>query len=129
MAKDPAVLFYYQDFLVGTQFMTDKEVGQYIRILCNQADKGHLTKKQVLSICKASVIPKAVQDKLLKDDGGLYYNKRMSEEKEKRVKFSESRRKNASSQKAYALHMEDENININQDQKNRVNKKIYPELP
>jgi len=83
----------------------------------------------VLSICKASVIPKAVQDKLLKDDGGLYYNKRMSEEKEKRVKFSESRRKNASSQKAYALHMEDENININQDQKNRVNKKIYPELP
>ena len=28
--KDPAVLFYFQDFLVGTEFMTDEEVGQYI---------------------------------------------------------------------------------------------------
>jgi hypothetical protein len=23
--KDPAVLFYFQDFLVGTEFMTDDE--------------------------------------------------------------------------------------------------------
>ena len=41
--KDPAVLFYFQDFLVGTEFMTDDEVGKYIRILCHQADKGALT--------------------------------------------------------------------------------------
>lgn len=72
MAKDPAVLFYYQDFLVGTQFMSDKEVGQYIRILCNQADKGHLTKKQVLSICRASAFPKSVLEKLVVDEKGFY---------------------------------------------------------
>lgn len=36
--KDPAVLFYFQDFLVGTDFMTADEVGKYIRILCHQAD-------------------------------------------------------------------------------------------
>lgn len=28
--KYPAVLFYFQDFLVGTEFMTDNEVGKYI---------------------------------------------------------------------------------------------------
>ena len=29
--KDPAVLFYFQDFLVGTEFMTDDEVGKYLQ--------------------------------------------------------------------------------------------------
>jgi len=31
--KDPAVLFYFQDFLVGTEFMSDEEVGKYIFVL------------------------------------------------------------------------------------------------
>lgn len=111
MAKDPAVLFYYSDFLTGTAFMTDDELGKYIKILCHQADKGKLTKQQVLSICKASVIPNNIQEKLLTDENGLMYNKRMLEEKEKRVKFSESRRNNAKKEKTYAKHMENENIN------------------
>lgn len=115
LAKDPAVLFYYQDFLVGTEFLTDEDVGKYIRILCHQADKGSLTKKQVLSICKASVLPDFVQEKMKVDDNGLFYNKRMLEEKEKRSKFAESRRKNALGGKASAKRMEDEDININGD--------------
>ena len=115
MAKDPAVLFYYQDFIVGTQFMTDSDVGKYIRILCHQADKGNLTKGQVLSICKASEIPKSIQGKLNVDSGGLYYNERMRSEKEKRRNFSQSRRNNALGGKAYAQHMEDEDINKNED--------------
>jgi len=56
--KDPAVLFYFQDFLVGTEFMTDEEVGKYIRILCHQADKGPLTEYQVKKICKNHVAQK-----------------------------------------------------------------------
>jgi len=31
--KDPAVLFYTQDFLTGTFTMTDEQVGKYIRLL------------------------------------------------------------------------------------------------
>ena len=121
MAKDPAVLFYYQDFIVGTEFMTDDEIGKYIKLLCYQADKGKLTKKQVLSICSASAFPDFVHEKFLVDKNGLYYNGRMLEEKEKRLKFTESRRNNALSPKAYAQHMEDEDININKD---IINKKI-----
>lgn len=117
MAKDPAVLFYYQDFLVGTEFMSDEEVGKYIRILCHQADKGKLTEKQVLSVCKAHAIPECIKEKFLIDENGLYYNKRMLEEKEKRSNYVESRRKSALSPKsirtAYAQRMEDENENIN----------------
>ena len=123
MSKDPAVLFYYQDFLVGTEFLTDDEVGKYIRILCHQADKGKLTKKQVLSICKASVIPNFIQEKLKVDSDGFFYNQRMLEEKQKRQKFSESRRNNAKGVKAYAQHMEDEDedININKKEDKNVN--------
>ena len=117
MSKDPAILFYYQDFLVGTEFMTDEETGIYIRILCHLADKERLTKKQVLSICKASAFTDNIQSKLKIDKNGFYYNQRMLEEKEKRLKFTESRRINAKGGKAYAEHMvghmENENINEN----------------
>ena len=34
MAKDPAVLFYTNDFLSRTFTMTDEQVGKYIRLLC-----------------------------------------------------------------------------------------------
>ena len=40
MSKDPAILFYTQDFLVGTMMMSDEQVGQYIRLLCLQHQKG-----------------------------------------------------------------------------------------
>lgn len=115
--KDPAVLFYYQDFLVGTEFMTDEEIGKYIRILCHQADKGRLSKQQVLSICKASAISKSIQEKLKIDNDGFYYNERMEMEKEKRRKFAESRRNNAKGGKASAEHMEDINEDINKNKK------------
>ena len=122
MAKDPAFLFYYQDFLVGTEFMTNAEVGQYIRVLAHLADKGKLSEEQVLSICRASAIPSKVQDKLSVGDDGLFFNKRLLQEVEKRKAFSDSRRNNAlsgksslSTSRAYAQHMENENENRNED--------------
>ena len=99
MGKDPAFLFYYQDFLVGTEFMTDKEIGQYVKIMCHLADKESLTQKQVQSICKASAIPERILEKLSQDSDGKYYQKRLRFEVEKRKKFTESRRQNALSNK------------------------------
>jgi len=116
--KDPAVLFYFQDFLVGTEFMTDEEVGKYIRILCHQADKGPLTEYQVKKICKNNVVPEAISSKLIQDENGNYYQKRMQIEREKRNNYIESRRHNRSLdkkniRKTYDKRMEDENENIN----------------
>ena len=117
--KDPAVLFYFQDFLVGTEFMTDDEVGKYIRILCHQADKGSLSELQIKRICRG-VIPEAIMEKLTKDDNGSLYQKRMREEREKRTNYTESRRKNRTKKlniisSTYDKHMENENENINED--------------
>jgi len=114
MAKDPAVLFYTSDFLTGTITMTNEQVGAYIRLLCIQHQKGKLTEKDMLSICKA--YDEDIFQKFTKH-GEYYINQRMSEEAKKRSEYSESRKNNALGQKinkkAYAQHMENENINEN----------------
>ena len=114
MAKDPAVLFYTSDFLSGTFTMDNEQVGKYIRLLCLQHQKGKLSEKDMLSICKA--YDSEIWDKFKVEDG-LYYNDRMLNETIRRQKFSESRRNNAKSPKkestseAYAKHMETETEN------------------
>jgi hypothetical protein len=82
--------------------------------LCLQHQKGKLSEKDMLSICKA--YDNEIWDKFKVEDG-LYYNDRMYNETIRRQKFSESRRNNAKSPKkestseAYAKHMETETEN------------------
>lgn len=126
MAKDPAVLLYTSDFLSGTYTMTDEQVGKYIKLLCYQHQKGKLTEKDMLSICKGHD-----EDVYAKFDivDGFYINKRMYEEAEKRTKFTESRRKNASGKHMLnhmPNHMEDENENENINEVKDV--LVYPNL-
>ena len=45
--KDPAFLFYSSDFLTGTMFFTDEQVGKYIRLLCAQHQKGQIGRAHV----------------------------------------------------------------------------------
>jgi uncharacterized protein YdaU (DUF1376 family) len=124
MSKDPAVLFYTSDFLSGTFTMTDEQVGKYIRLLCLQHQKGKLTEKDMLSICKA--YDNEIWEKFDQIDG-FFLNDRMYNESIRRSKFTESRRNNAKSVKndsisiASAKHMhthmetETETINVNKD--------------
>jgi uncharacterized protein YdaU (DUF1376 family) len=114
MSKDPAVLFYTSDFLSGTFTMSNEQVGMYIRLLCLQHQKGKLTEKDMLSICRAYDVD--IWSKF-KNEDGAFYNERMYNETVRRQKFSESRRNNAkspkneSTSKAYAKHMETETEN------------------
>ena len=118
MSKDPAVLFYTSDFLSGTFTMTDEQVGKYIRLLCLQHQKGKLTEKDMLSICKE--YDNEIWEKFDQVDG-FFINDRMYNEAIRRSKFTESRRNNAKSvktdsiSKAYAQHMETETETINKD--------------
>jgi uncharacterized protein YdaU (DUF1376 family) len=120
MSKDPAVLLYTSDFLSGTFTMSDEQVGRYIRLLCLQHQKGKLAEKDMQSICKG--YDSDVYEKFDLVDG-YYINKRMYEEAEKRSKFTESRRKNASA-KHMPNHMENENENINENRNRNV--LVYP---
>jgi hypothetical protein len=91
--KDPAVLFYPQDFLTGTFTMTDAQVGKYIRLLCLQQQNGRLCEKEMLKICGEKD-----EDIWAKFDfdGEHFLNKRMLLETNRRRKFTESRIKNLS---------------------------------
>lgn len=130
MAKDPAFLFYPNDFTTGTMFFTDEQVGKYLRLLCAQHQHGHLTEKQMLHICK--IYDEDIFAKFKKDDLGLFFNEKLEEETNKRKNFTESRRNNrvktktsdVTSDATYVNHMfshmiahmenENENENINE---------------
>ena len=91
--KDPAFLFYPESFLVGVMDMTDEEVGQYIKLMCRQHQKGHLP---TAVIEKAS---DAVREKFVQDADGRWYNERLELEIQKRAKWTASRRRNLEGKK------------------------------
>ena len=145
MAKDPAFLFYPNDYLGGTMGMTFEMKGAYIDLLIFQFNNNHFTEaqaQQVLSICFTRVWD-MLKSKFKKEgeNGQFYFNERLRIEIEKRKAFSESRKINAlqrgKSKKAYAEHMgnenENENKDINKDKKGSLRKydfdvfwSIYP---
>jgi len=90
MSKNPAVLFYTSDFLVGTILMSLEQRGAYITLLCLQHQKGRLSKSEVEKITS----DKDVLEKFVVDEEGNYYNQRMEEESQKRVAHREQQRKN-----------------------------------
>ncbi len=94
MGKDPAFLFYYQDFLVGTDYFTNEETGAYIRCLCHQAHKGEISKSHMLKICRTQPVQNTVIEKFKTNGNGMLFNERLKSVVEKRRKYSESRRKN-----------------------------------
>lgn len=135
--KDPAFLFYSNDFLSGTMLLSDEQVGKYIRLLCLQHQKGHLKEKDMLNICKE--YDEDIFLKFEKDEKGLYYNERLDEETRKRKAYSESRRNNRKKKEnnseeityekdmkniciTYEKHMENENEDENIN-KNKINKR------
>lgn len=123
VAKDPAFLFYPGDWLGGTIHMTHLEKGCYIDLLMLQFNTGKFTEPHAKHMLNGSfsIVWETVSKKF-KTDGVYFWNERLEEEKEKRSKFTESRRNNAFGEKkevvyveASAEHMhkrmEDENIN------------------
>jgi hypothetical protein len=85
--KDPAFLMYAQDFLTGVTFMTDEQVGKYIRLLCLQHQKGHMTTEQMCKILQDDDVE--VFEKFRQDQDGKWYNVKLDQEIERRAKYSE----------------------------------------
>jgi hypothetical protein len=92
MAKDPAILFYTQDFLVGTMMMSDEQVGKYIRLLCAQHQHGGVIPIAYFDRVVCGDV--SVAEKFEKFENG-YKNTRMSQEIEKRASFCSKQSENA----------------------------------
>jgi len=121
MAKDPAFLFYPQDFIMGTLHFTKEQKGIYIDMLCFQHQHGGIISKEIFEnfIGEHNII----RSKFIKTEEG-FYNKRLMEEMVKRERKSNNLSSNAkkrwgkqckSNAKASDLHMPIENENENEN--------------
>jgi len=95
MAKDPAFLFYSQDFIVGVQTMPFEDRGKYITILCQMHQQGRLDEETIRFIVGS--ISDKLRLKFKVDEKGLWYNERLETETARRNNFTESRRLNGKS--------------------------------
>lgn len=135
MAKDPAFLFYHQDFFTGVSDMTNDEVGAYIRCLCIQASKGGISEKHMKLICNSHDVHSAIKHKFIFDAStDLFVNIRLKSEIDKRKKYSESRANNRRNPNkkdedmnnisiSYVKHMENENEDEDEDENESKNQK------
>lgn len=143
MSKDPAFLFYHQDFFTGVSDMTNEEVGAYIKCLCIQASKGGISEKHMSIICQSHEVHNSIKIKFIFNaELNLFENTRLKNEIEKRKKYSESRSTNRKSikklkentidiSKSYDKHMENENEIENENRiviKNEIEKINFKEI-
>ena len=128
MAKDPAFLFYPNDYIGGTMGMTFEEKGAYIEILMLQFNRGHMTSHMIGQV--VGQVWDKLQHKFVQDEEGKWFNERLDIEKEKRSNFTLSRRNNKKGtnqhnksrsydhtyDKHMTSHMENvnENVNVNE---------------
>ena len=127
MAKDPAFLFYPADWIGGTMGMTFEEKGAYVELLMLQFNRGHMTKHMIGQTVGQLWVK--LEDKFSIDEHGRYYNLRLDFEKEKRKKFTESRRNNVSGENQYknneghtTKHTSERMVNVNINGINTNNK-------
>ena len=118
MAKDPAFLFYPNDYIGGTMGMTFEEKGAYIEILMLQFNRGHMTSHMIGQL--VGQLWESIRCKFVQDEQGLWYNIRLDQEKDKRMSFTQSRRNNIKGLNQHTIghmtsHMENENEDVNRN--------------
>jgi len=133
MAKDPAFLFYAGDYLGGTMGFTLEQHGAYLLCLLLNFNTGRFTEEQAINVCGAQKkIWDKIKHKFQVDLHGLYYNKRIEEEKKKRISYCESRRRIGLHTRKHTQHhtdgrMEDEDedevVSLNSSGKGGVGEK------
>lgn len=83
--KDPAFLFYPSDFLTGTLFMNNEQIGIYIKLLCCQHQHGGIIDKTSFNSLVGE--NNLLRSKFIETETG-YYNERLAIEMDKRNKKS-----------------------------------------
>lgn len=125
MAKDPAFLFYSNDFLTGTYLLSFDDRGKYITLLCLMHQQGRLSEQSIIS--SLGSISENLKAKFKIDENGFWYNERLEEEIDKRKRHSAKQKINIQNRwntktipneyqtdtKLIPLENENENVNEN----------------
>jgi uncharacterized protein YdaU (DUF1376 family) len=114
--KDPAFLFYPQDFITGTLFFSHEDVGLYMRLLCAQHQMGGIIPARNFN----SMVPQesVVREKFVETEDG-FHNQRLMDEMVRRAKksnnLSENAKKRWNEAKAMQLHNNNDAIALQLD--------------
>lgn len=92
MGKDPAILLYTADLLVGMSTMQWEDRGKYITLLATMHQKGRMSEETIRFLVGS--VSDELRGKFKVDEAGMWYNERLEEEAAKRGSFVESRRQN-----------------------------------
>lgn len=94
--KAPAFQFYAQDFLTGCTYLTNEEIGMYIKMLCKQWTDGKIPIKRLEFLIGK---PWESLSEDLKNkfdfDGEFLHNKRLENERQKQIEKSEKAKESA----------------------------------
>jgi hypothetical protein len=104
--KDPAFLWYPDEWIGGTRLMDFAHMGAYMECLMMQYKNGHLSTDQIKVILKSDfhLWETGVRDKFEVDINGLYYNDKLERVVEERRKYKDGRIENLRGHKA--VHMD-----------------------
>ena len=95
MAKDPATLWYWNDWQGGTITFTRHLKGCYMDLLHAQFNTGHLDLQAIKTVLGNDFASwGALSKKFVQDENGLFYNARLDAEMNKRRAYSLSRGSN-----------------------------------
>lgn len=91
-SKDPATLWYWNDWIGGTLTLTRQAKGAYMDLLTAQFNSGHLTETQIKTLLGTDqgLWGTVLREKFLVDGDGKYYNKRLDDEIQRRANFSKN---------------------------------------
>lgn len=92
MAKDPAVLWYWNDWSGGTMTLSRFLKGCYMDLLTAQFNNGHLSLDEIKTVLGSDFGQAwpTLQKKFKLDNEQLYYNERLVFEATRRKKFSKT---------------------------------------
>ena len=93
MGKDPAFLFYPNDYLGGTMGFTLGQHGAYLLLLICQFNQGKFSEEIALNLVGDTW--NDIKNKFKIDKENTYYNQRLLDEQNKRNIFSKKQSKNA----------------------------------
>jgi len=121
--KDPAVLWYWNDWNGGTCTFSRHIKGCYMDLLSAQFNSGPLSLEEIKTVLGNDfAVWGALSKKFKQTPEGLFFNERLEVEKNKRKAYSASRKKNLEGKKSdmdkdinphMGVHMENENENVN----------------
>lgn len=78
--------FYYEKYIAGTAFLSRREKGAYVDLMCYQAMKGRMTLEDIKNVLNGDFDTWEKLKSKFMEENGLYYNKKLESVKTKHKK-------------------------------------------